>query len=218
MAFDAGYRDGITRGQQDHSRNSRSDFRSDNDYRTGDLGYRSTYGDKARYQTQFRDGFERGYEDGFGRNAPAPSNNRPSNGGRVTGNGGRGNNDPRNQQGAAGGTFTVPANVLWTPTGIRVVQGETLRFTSTGEIHFAGGADDRAGVAGSLAHKLEPGSPLPAALAGALIGRIDNGPAFGIGDQTTIIAPASGLLYLGTNDNTVNDNSGQFQVVISSGR
>ena len=36
-----------------------------------------------------------------------------------------------------------------------------------------------------------------------------------IGNQTTITVPASGLLYLGTNDDNVSDNSGQFQVVIS---
>ena len=38
---------------------------------------------------------------------------------------------------------------------------------------------------------------------------------FGIGDQTSIVVPASGLLYLGINDDNVSDNSGQFQVVIS---
>ena len=91
-----------------------------------------------------------------------------------------------------------------------------LRFSSTGEIRFTGDANDRAGVAGSPAHKFVSGSPLPAALAGALIGRIDNGLPFGIGDQSSITVPASGLLYLGTNDDNVNDNSGQFQVVISS--
>ena len=62
------------------------------------------------------------------------------------------------------------------------------------------------------------GAPLPRALAGALIGRIDNGLPFGIGDLTSITAPASGLLYLGTNDDNVSDNTGQFQVVISLGR
>jgi len=56
---------------------------------------------------------------------------------------------------------------------------------------------------------------LPKALAGALIGRIDNGPPFGIGNQTSLIAPASGILYLGVNDDNVGDNSGQFQVLIA---
>ncbi len=215
MAFDAGYREGITLGQQDRGRNSRSNYRSSSAYKDADLGYRSTYGDKRQYQTQYRDGIERGYEDGFGRSQQGgtydnASPNRNSNGGR--------NNGTRNVQGTQGGTFTVAANRQWTPTGIRVNQGEVLRFTSSGEIRFTGNADDRAGVAGSPAHKFVTGAPLPTALAGALIGRIDSGLPFGIGDQTSITVPASGLLYLGTNDDNVSDNSGQFQVVISPAR
>ena len=214
MAFDAGYREGITIGQQDRGRNSRSNYRNSSTYKNADLGYRSTYGDKRQYQTQYRDGIERGYEDGFGRsqggNSDNGSPNRSSNGGRSNGG--------RNVQATQGGTFTVAANRQWTPTGIRVNQGEVLRFTSSGEIRFTGNADDRAGVAGSPAHKFVSGAPLPTALAGALIGRIDSGLPFGIGDQTSITVPATGLLYLGTNDDNVSDNSGQFQVVISSAR
>ena len=33
--------------------------------------------------------------------------------------------------------------------------------------------------------------------------------------HTSIVAPASGMLYLGVNDDVVNDNSGQFTVTIS---
>lgn len=228
MAFDAGYREGVTLGQQDQTRSARSDFRNNASYRNGDLGYRTSYGDRNAYRLQFRDGLERGYEDGY---APSSSNRGRTNSGNTgnagntgyAGNAGNARNAQqgsggRNVQQAPGGTFTVPANRQWTPTGIRVNQGEVLRFTSTGEIRFTGDANDRASVAGSLAHKLVTGAPLPQALAGALIGRIDNGLPFGIGDQTTITAPASGLLYLGTNDDNVNDNSGQFQVIISSGR
>jgi hypothetical protein len=211
MAFDAGYREGVTLGQQDHGRNTRSNYQNSPAYRSGDLGYRSSYGDRNTYRTQFRDGVARGYEDGFGRNASQGSG-QYANGGRTNNGGGR------NAGSAANGTFTVAANRQWTPTGIRVNQGEVLRFSSSGEIHFTGNAADRAGVAGSPDHKFVGGAPLPTALAGALIGRIDNGLPFGIGDQTTITVPASGLLYLGTNDDNVADNSGQFQVVISSGR
>jgi len=218
MAFDAGYREGVTLGQQDRARNSRSNYRNSAAYRNGDLGYRSSYGDRNQYQLQFRDGVDRGYEDGFGRarssdggafdqaGSPRRDSGNRQNGGRNYG---------RNGQASQGGTFTVPANLPWTPTGIRVNQGDVLHFTSSGEIHFTGNAADRAGVAGSPDHKFIGGAPLPTALAGALIGRIDNGLPFGIGDQTTITAPASGLLYLGTNDDKVSDNSGQFQVTIS---
>jgi len=215
MAFDAGYREGVTLGQQDRLRNTRSNYRNSSSYRNGDLGYRSTYGDRDSYRRQFRDGVDRGYEDGYGRlqntNATPYANDQQNRGGRYS---------PQNQGGryaqpSSDGTFTVAANRQWTPTGIRVNQGEVLRFSSAGEIHFSGNAADRAGVAGSPDHKFIGGAPLPAALAGALIGRIDNGLPFGIGDQTTITVPASGLLYLGTNDDNVSDNSGQFQVVIS---
>jgi hypothetical protein len=209
MAFDAGYREGITIGQQDRGRNARSNYRNSSAYKNADVGYRSTYGDKRQYQTQYRDGIERGYEDGFGRVQGGSADN----GSRAASS-----NPGRNLQATQGGTFTVAANRQWTPTGIRVNQGEVLRFTSSGEIRFTGNADDRAGVAGSPAHKFVSGAPLPTALAGALIGRIDSGLPFGIGDQTSITIPATGLLYLGTNDDNVSDNSGQFQVVISSAR
>jgi hypothetical protein len=223
MAFDAGYREGVTLGQQDRGRNSRSNYRNSPAYKSGDLGYRSSYGDRGQYQTQFRDGVDRGYEDGFGRNQGGqggtfdPNGSQRGDSSSRQSNGGR-NNGTRNGPASQGGTFTVPANRQWTPTGIRVNQGDVLHFSSSGEIHFTANAADRAGVAGSPDHKFIGGAPLPTALAGALIGRIDNGLPFGIGDQTTIIAPASGLLYLGTNDDNVSDNSGQFQVVISSGR
>jgi hypothetical protein len=208
MAFDAGYREGITIGQQDRGRNARSNYRNSSAYKNADVGYRSTYGDKRQYQTQYRDGIERGYEDGFGRVQGGSADN----GSRAA------SSNPGRNQATQGGTFTVAANRQWTPTGIRVNQGEVLRFTSSGEIRFTGNADDRAGVAGSPAHKFVSGAPLPTALAGALIGRIDSGLPFGIGDQTSITIPATGLLYLGTNDDNVSDNSGQFQVVISSAR
>ena len=222
MAFDAGYREGVTLGEQDRRRNARPNFRGNNIYKNGDLGYRAAFGDREAYRLQFRDGLERGYADGYGRsqydsiggNTRGYSRNgsaigdRTNVGGRTTGTAGT----------SAGGTFIVAANRQWTPTGIRVNQGDVLRFTSTGEIRFTGDPNDRAGVAGSPAHKFVSGAPLPNALAGALIGRIDNGLPFGIGDQTSITVPASGLLYLGTNDDNVSDNSGQFQVVISFGR
>ena len=221
MAFDSGYREGVTLGQQDRGRNARSNFRGNNIYKNGDLGYRASYGDREAYRMQFRDGLERGYADGYGRsqydgvggNTRGYSTNGSAIGGRNVGGRTIGTAGT-----SASGTFVVAANRQWTPTGIRVNQGDVLRFSSTGEIRFTGDANDRAGVAGSPAHKFVSGAPLPAALAGALIGRIDNGLPFGIGDQSTITVPASGLLYLGTNDDNVNDNSGQFQVVISFGR
>ena len=112
-----------------------------------------------------------------------------------------------------GRTITVPANQQWTATGIKVRQGQTLTLTTSGEVQFSADANDRASAAGH-GDKRVPGAPLPQAFAGALIGRIDNGQPFGVGNQTSIRAPGNGQLFLGINDDNVSDNAGQFQVSI----
>jgi hypothetical protein len=211
VAFDSGYRDGVTLGQQDQQRSRRPDIRDTDAYRNADLGYRSNYGDKGEYQQKYRDGIERGYQDGYGRSrtpsegagAYAP---RPGNTG-VAGT--------RGAQNTAPVTLNVPANQQWTSTNVRVSSGEVVRFQVTGEIHFTANPNDRAISAGSVTPKFVAGSPIPSALAGALIGRIDNGQPFGIGNQASITMPAGGTLFLGVNDDNVADNSGQFQVVLS---
>jgi hypothetical protein len=58
------------------------------------------------------------------------------------------------------------------------------------------------------------GAPLPQNFAGALIARIGNSAPFPIGDQTTVTMPANGQLFLGINDDHVQDNSGGFRVNI----
>ena len=210
MAFDVGYRDGVTAGQQDHGRNMRSNFRGTAAYQSADLGYQSNHGDRDAYRLEFRDGFERGYQDGYGR-----SQYSTDGGGYFPTPGRTGAVDTRDGQGASDRSLIVPGNRQWTSTNIRVNQDETLRFDTTGEIRFTPNANDRAGSAGSLNHSYVSGAPLPRAFAGALIGRIDNGQPFGIGNLTSLRMPASGILYLGINDDNVGDNSGQFQVAIS---
>ena len=209
-AFDAGYREGIAAGQQDQRQNVRSDFRRSQLYRNGDAGYRSSFGDRNEYRQDFQDGFERGYQDGYGR-----SRYSSDGGGYFPNRGTTGAADTRDGAGTPSRTIVVPATRQWTATNIRVNQGDRIRFETTGEIHWTANPNDRAGSAGALDLKKTPGAPMPNAFAGALVGRIDSGQPFGIGDQKSIIAPASGLLYLGVNDDNISDNSGQFQVVIS---
>jgi hypothetical protein len=55
---------------------------------------------------------------------------------------------------------------------------------------------------------------MPNELAGALIARIGNSRPFGIGDQTSIPMPAAGVLFLGINDDGLQDNTGEFRVEI----
>ncbi len=210
MAFDVGYRDGITAGQTDQGRNVRSNYRATAAYQTADRGYRPSAGDRDSYTLQFRDGFERGYQDGYGR-----SQYSTDGGGYFPATGRGGAVDTRDGQGESNRSLIVPANRQWTPTNIRVNQGDMCWFQATGEIRFSPNSNDRAGSSGSPDHKYVSGAPLPREFAGALIGRIDNGQPFGIGNQTSLRMPASGILYLGVNDDIMSDNSGQFGVVVS---
>jgi hypothetical protein len=57
---------------------------------------------------------------------------------------------------------------------------------------------------------------VPSALAGALVGRIGpNGQPFGIGSGVSVPMPAAGQLFLGINDDGLDDNQGEFRVDIT---
>ena len=106
----------------------------------------------------------------------------------------------------------VAANQNWTPTGIRVMEGQAVNFNAQGEVQLSTSPDDRASVAGSATGRRAERAPIPSALAGALIGRVGNGAPFGIGNQSSVPMPATGELFLGVNDDDVADNSGGFVV------
>lgn len=66
-AYEQGYQRGEQLGAADARRGMPFDFRVASDYRRGDLGYRSQYGARDRYQQGFRAGFEAGYRAGYTR-------------------------------------------------------------------------------------------------------------------------------------------------------
>lgn len=111
------------------------------------------------------------------------------------------------------GSIRVPANQQWTATNMMVRRGDRVLFTAEGEIQLSGDADDKASAAGSLKGLTAANAPLPAVLAGALIGRIGNGAPFAIGNQSLPLPmPGEGPLWLGINDDAVGDNSGALVV------
>lgn len=116
---------------------------------------------------------------------------------------------------STGAGIAVSARQQWTATGLGVRRGETLTFNTTGQVQLSTDANDLAGSAGSNAGRYAASAPMPRALAGALIGRIGSGQPFAIGNQTTIQAPAAGQLFLGINDDDLNDNQGEFRVEIT---
>src|SRR4051812_33822883 len=113
------------------------------------------------------------------------------------------------------GAITVQANQPWTSTGITVRKGQQLTFATTGEVQLSTDTNDIATADGAKSGRRIAAGPLANGLAGALVGRIGpNGTPFAIGNQTSITAPASGVLYLGINDDGFGDNQGNFQVVV----
>ena len=115
----------------------------------------------------------------------------------------------------AGQTIRVNSQVRWTDSGITVRQGDILRFQASGQITMSDNSQDVAGVAGALSRRMAPDAPITGVFAGALIGVIQGYPAFAIGDQAQITAPVSGHLYLGVNDDYLQDNRGEFVVTLS---
>jgi hypothetical protein len=117
---------------------------------------------------------------------------------------------------AVAGAVTVQANQPWTSTGITVRRGQRVSLTTTGQVQLSDDVNDIANGNGATSGRKAVGAPVPAAAAGALIGRVGtNGAAFPIGHgQQSVVMPAAGVLYLGVNDDQVADNKGNFQVVI----
>jgi hypothetical protein len=133
---------------------------------------------------------------------------RPNNVGAT--NPGSNNTPPNNAQGV-----TVNSQQQWTPTGLTVRRGEWVTFSSSGEVKIGGDGDPTVGPNGMANNATAPGAPVAGGAAGALVGRIGNGPAFLIGNQNRVQMTAAGQLFLGVNDGHLPDNNGAFQVQVA---
>lgn len=123
----------------------------------------------------------------------------------------------RSQRGRAGRMITVPATTRWTDTGIDVTSGDVVSFSVAGTVDLG---DERSlGAEGDLgAAAPAPRRPMPDRPAGALIGRIGTSPddTFFIGaERLPFRVRTSGRLFLGINDDTLDDDTGAFQVAVT---
>jgi hypothetical protein len=71
IAYDHGYREGLTRGQSDARRGNRYGYQNVREYQRADKGYHRSLGDRERYRLIFRDGYAAGYVEGYNRVARA---------------------------------------------------------------------------------------------------------------------------------------------------
>lgn len=134
-------------------------------------------------------------------NEPAPGPSSPLGSGRPTG--------LRERE------ASVLANVAWNDTGIDVRAGQTIYFSASGRIGWGPGRRD--GPAGESNSPHNAGRPIPSRPAGALIAKIGNDSTdyFFVGNDTGAIRMrSSGRLYLGVNDDFLQDNSGSFRVIV----
>ena len=67
VAYDNGFRDGLEKGREDVRDNDSFDPVRHSRYRSADHGYDQRYGTKEQYKLTYRDGFEAGYQQGYGR-------------------------------------------------------------------------------------------------------------------------------------------------------
>jgi hypothetical protein len=108
----------------------------------------------------------------------------------------------------------VDAHVSWNDTGLTVRVGQTLYFTATGRVRWGPGRQD--GPAGERGSPRNDARPIPGRPGASLIARIGEADEyFFIGDeQGPIRVRSAGRLYLGVNDDFLQDNTGAFRVTI----
>jgi Ca2+-binding EF-hand superfamily protein len=116
----------------------------------------------------------------------------------------------------SGQIVRVDPKQRWTDSGIDVQAGDRITFDAEGSLELSTGGDDASTPAGARSGRRAPNAPLQQELAGGLIARIGDSTPLFIGAQRTINrAPVSGRLYLGVNDDHLDDNSGEYRVSIT---
>ncbi len=112
-------------------------------------------------------------------------------------------------------TVNVDARRAWTDTGITVRNGQDVRFAAEGEVRWGPGRRD--GADGERNSPHNRARPMPDRNAAALIGKIgEDGDPFFIGNSRNVLrVRGSGRLFLGINDDYLQDNSGSLRVLIA---
>ncbi len=114
QAVNEGYRQGFRAGRNDLDGRRRISYSNSNVYQSGTYGYQS-YVNQSQYQYYFRQGFQRGYQDGANSRYRDQYNNDQYNNGQY--NDGYGQNDGYNQQYQYGSSNNGVLSILGTILG-----------------------------------------------------------------------------------------------------
>lgn len=111
-------------------------------------------------------------------------------------------------------SISVASTLGWNDTGIDLRSGQTVYFEASGNVRW--GRDRRDGPEGENDSPNNPNRPIPNRPAAGLIGRVGNGSDFFFigAEQGPVRVRSSGRLYLGVNDDFLQDNSGSFRVIV----
>ena len=108
----------------------------------------------------------------------------------------------------------VSPTAAWTDTGVDVRAGQEIYFQTSGQVTWS--PNKRVDANGTTNSKSDLARPLPTRNGGALIGRIGERDTFLIGlDVGPFRIRQNGRLYLGVNDDNLEDNTGFYYVVVS---
>ena len=109
---------------------------------------------------------------------------------------------------------TVNPTDAWTDTGVELRNGQEVYFQTTGQVTWS--PNRRVDADGTRNSKPDTNRPLPDRNSGALIGRIGERDIFFIGtDMGPFRVRGNGRLYLGVNDDRMDDNTGSYRVIVS---
>jgi len=116
----------------------------------------------------------------------------------------------------SGQIVRVDPKQRWTDTSLDVEAGDTIAFDAEGTMELSLNGNDGSTPAGARSGRKAAEAPLRQEIAGGLIARIGDAAPLFIGAKRTINrAPVSGRLYLGVNDDHLDDNSGEYRVSVT---
>jgi hypothetical protein len=107
-------------------------------------------------------------------------------------------------------TFPVLATQIWTDTGVDLEKGQQVTITASGEVEAAAGLTN--GPEGVPELRIDS-NLIDTADHNALVARIGEfGEPFYVGPEADFEAAEDGRLYLGVNDDGVDNNTGEYTI------